>query len=480
MHKFAKWTLALLLLPAAAMAKDIPPTTASAVDSIVSRYAELDMFSGTVVLAKQGEVVFSAAYGEANRDYHIPNGMNTRFNIGSIGKTLTSVAIMQLVESGKLGLDDKLAKYLPDFPFPEKDTISIQQLLNHSSGLGDYMELDAYKQQMADLHTIGDILPLIYQQPPLSPPGADFNYSNSGMVLLGAIIEKVSGLSYPDYLRRYVFEPADMHASELAQEDQILAERAIGYIASPKGGYSSNVRSIMPASADGGLRTTALDLLKFDQALTHNKLLRQDSIDKMLTPVGPVPFYASGWFVKMVGDKKVVGHSGGAPGVSSEYRRYADDGYTLVILSNYDNVASPLAEDLEKALFNIPFQLPTKVDAEVNRAANFEQNGEIDAALTILDRLGSDASPHVDSLYRAARLRIVEKRDVEKALPALNSYIALAGADARPSIAAAWWRKGNAYEQLGDKNQARSCYQQSLSLEPENTDAREALTRMGN
>lgn len=468
----------LLALPAAAATNGDASPSRKSIEALVHRYADLDLFSGTVLVADHGKVVYANAYGEANKDHRIPNGMNTSYNIGSIGKAFTGVAIMQLVEAGKLGLDDRLSRFLPEFPFPEKDTITIQQLLNHSSGLGDYMEHEDYPRKMAGIEGIADLLPLVYAQKPQFPPGERFAYSNSGMVILGAIIEKVTGLSYPEYLQQHIFAPAGMTDSRLVQESDVLPNRSIGYVLSPDRGRVTNVRSIMPASADGGLHTTASDLLRFDQALYGTQLLHSDSRQRMFTPVGPAPFYGSGWFIKRVSGHLAVGHGGGAPGINAEFRRYPDDGYTLIVLSNYDMGATPMAEEIEKVLFNLPYLLPTRVDADFAHAQQFMESGQSAAALLILDRLANMEKPHVMSLYMAARLRIVGKTDIEKALPALTRYIELAGADAQPSISAAWWRKGNAYELLGKIADARKCYETAVAMDPKNADAQLALAKL--
>lgn len=469
--------VALLACPVAAHSAN-RAVPVQEIRALVDRHAALGMFSGTVIVADHGKVVYSAAYGEADKDHRVPNRQNTRYNIGSIGKTFTGVAVMQLVQAGKLRLDDKLAKFMPDFPYPEKDTITIQQLLNHSSGLGDYMEHPDYKAKMAGIDTIADILPLIRTQKPLFAPGERFGYSNSGMVVLGAIIEQASGLGYADYLQQHIFKPAGMADTRLAQEHEVLANRAIGYTITPDGSYRANVRDIMPASADGGLRTTAPDLLRFDQALQGDTLLNADSRTQMITPVGPVPFYASGWFTKAINGRRAVGHGGGAPGVNAEFRRYIDDGQTVIVLSNYDMGATPLAESIEQALFGLPYALPTRADADFARAQQFMDAGQAPAALPILDRLAAANPPHAPALYTGARLRIEARNEPEKALAALDRYIALASADAQPSRAAAAWRKGNAHELMGNVADAKKAYEQSLALDPDNEDAKLALARL--
>ena len=155
---------ALLAIPSPLLASK-GAVQAQHIETLVARHAQLDLFSGTVLVADHGKIVYARAYGEANKDYRIPNRLDTSYNIGSIGKVFTAVAVMQLVEAGKLRLDDTLSKHLPDYPFPEKGAITVQQLLNHSSGLGDYMEHADYKRRMREIRTIADILPLIRRPP---------------------------------------------------------------------------------------------------------------------------------------------------------------------------------------------------------------------------------------------------------------------------------------------------------------------------
>jgi tetratricopeptide (TPR) repeat protein len=198
----------------------------------------------------------------------------------------------------------------------------------------------------------------------------------------------------------------------------------------------------------------------------------------MLTPVGPAPFYASGWFTKRVDGHLAVGHGGGAPGINAEFRRYPDDDVTVIVLSNYDMGATPLAEDIEKSLFGLPYTLPTRVDAEYTRAEQFIEQGHSPAALAILDRLAGAGQPHLPSLYAGAKLRIGGKVELEQAVTGLTRYIQLAGTDAQPSRAAAWWRKGNAYELMGKIAEAKTSYEASLRLDPNDEDVRQSLQHL--
>lgn len=472
-----KRSLAALLLIALAGPAAGKSTDVEKIDVLVKKSAELDLFSGTVLVAERGKVIYASAQGMANRDYQLPNSLDTRFNIGSIGKTLTGVAVMQLVQTGKLALGDSLGKHLPDFPFAEKDQITLQHLLNHSSGLGNYMEHPEYGKHL-HAEQISELLPLIFDQPPQFAAGSRFAYSNSGMVLLGRVVEKASGLSYADYLRQRILIPAGMQATELAQEQDVLPHRAVGYTPVGGGRYLGNVRRIMPASADGGLRTTVGDLLKFDQALYDDRLLDAAHRSQMFTPSGPHPHLASGWFSADMKGHRAVGHSGGAPGVSAEFRRYIDDGLTLVVLSNYDNVATQLAERIEAVLFELPVSMPTANEAQHAIAQNLIDLDRTSAALAVFDALAADPEPDLNALYQSARLRIVSNMEPKQAVKSLARYIELAGPGAEPSVAAARWRQGNAYEQLGEREQAKLSYQQALKDDPQLEEAAQALAKL--
>ena len=303
----------LLMVGTAAKADNIERD----LDAIVQSYGKVGIFAGTVLVAHDGKTVYEAAVGQANRETNVPNRANTRFNIGSIGKTFTAVSILQLAEAGKLKLSDPISRFLPDIPYAEKDTITVAHLLNHSAGTGNYMAHKDFAANMGKLRTIDAFLPLIYDQPPSFAAGSRFQYSNSGMVLLGAVVEKASGQSYRTYLRDHIFKPAGMTDSSLTLEDEPLSNRSIGYTRNGDGSISSNVRSVPPPSSDGGMRTTTRDMLRYDQALKRTALLSEASKAAMWTPVGPDKEYAFGWWRKSVFGDTVIGHNGGAPGIEA-------------------------------------------------------------------------------------------------------------------------------------------------------------------
>jgi CubicO group peptidase (beta-lactamase class C family) len=467
--------LVALISYAQAQSEDV---TAQKIAALARAHANLEMFSGTVLVARNGNVVYAGAYGEANKDHHVPNKLETRFNIGSIGKTFTAVAVMQLVQEGKLRLSETLGKYYPECPFAEKETITIQNLLTHTSGLGDYLEHKEYKAKLATLRSVGDALPLIFDQKPAFPAGERFQYSNSGFCLLGGIIEKVSGMPYREFVRQHIFEPCGMKKSSICQEDEVLPDRAIGYTQNADGSFTANIRVIPAALSDGGLRTSANDLLKFDQALKGEILLSDQSKQAMFEPSPRRATSASGWEVKEFFGHRYVGHSGGADGVEAFFYRFIDSGYTVIVLSNYHNGAEELTSSIMSLLFDKPYSLPTVADANFRLGYRLQGENMLQDAAKVLARNLAADPPHLLSLFFAANVRIRGGFEIEKALDYLDRYLSLAGEDAFPTKSMAWYQKGSAYLKLGKRPEAIHALEKSLTIDPQNQAARELMGRL--
>ncbi len=318
--------------------------------SRMDRAAAENKFSGAVLVAKNGKILFEHAYGLADRAFNAPNKLDTKFNLGSMGKMFTAVSILQLAQEGKLSLNDTLIKYLPDYP--DKDIaskITIHQLLTHTSGLPDMFN-DKFMHAAKDEHrTLDTFLPFFTGQPLDFEPGSKWSYSNSGYILLGLVIEHVSGESYQDYVREHVFRPAGMINTDNYNIDDNIPNLALGYTFMgdnmqplPPGQVRSSVFSMITrgGSAGGGYSTVE-DLLRFSQALQGHKLLNQQYTDldmtgKVLENKDGSVKYAYGLMDDRVNGVRIVGHSGGAPGVSSNLDMYPDLGYTVAIMSNID------------------------------------------------------------------------------------------------------------------------------------------------
>ncbi|HKO54818.1 MAG TPA: serine hydrolase [Thermoanaerobaculia bacterium] len=281
-------------------------------------------FSGVVLLAKDGQPVMQRAQGLADPVKGIENRMDTKFNLGSINKIFTRVAIGQLAAAGKLSLDDTIRKHLPDYPSPAADRITIQQLLDQKSGLGDIFGPRYEAAPPSRLRKLSDYLPLFVDKPLEFEPGTSQRYSNAGYIVLGLIIEKRSGQSYYDYVRDHITKPAGMTDTASYAVDEQVPNRAIGQT---KNGSNTATLPGRGSSAGGGY-STAADMLRFAQALLADKLLDHKWTD---------------WVFGGSGERN-LGVAGGAPGINAALEIAPP--YTLVVLANQD---PPAAEEVMRS-----------------------------------------------------------------------------------------------------------------------------------
>ncbi|HZU86730.1 MAG TPA: serine hydrolase domain-containing protein, partial [Anaerolineaceae bacterium] len=305
-----------------------------------------DQFSGAVLIAKNEEILLKKAYGLADRSLNIPNQVDTKFNLGSMNKMFTAIAILQLVEAGKLSLDDPIIKYLPNYPNPEVAAqVTIHHLLTHTSGLGD-----AFTEQFAknpnQYRSNADYLPLFVDKPLQSQPGEQFFYSNAGYVVLGLLIEQVSGQSYEDYIQQNILDPSGMSNTAAYEIDAAVPGLAVGYTTkdfdSNETGILTSNAALMPGKgfAAGGDYSTVEDLFHFRTALLNFELLSPESTELLLTSqvvVRENSNYAYGFFVRTISEQRMIGHTGGAPGVCSFLFMLPDTNYTIIVLSNSDS-----------------------------------------------------------------------------------------------------------------------------------------------
>jgi len=309
-------------------------------------------FSGAVLVAKDGQPTVEEAYGLANREKNQANNTDTRFNIGSVGKMFTAVAIAQLVEQGKLAFADTIGEYLTGLP-ADIAALTVDQLLTHTSGLGDFMR-NGYPEEAKAAKTAADLLPLVVNQPLEFQPGTRESYSNSGYVVLGAIIEAITGQSYYDYLREHIFRPAGMTRTDWYPPGQDSDNTAIGYVAGPAGALTDNSDVVPWGNPSGGAYATVGDLQRFAAALLDNKLLSPKMTATVLD--GKVPMsnggaeVAYGFIDGTVNGVRIVGHGGGAPGVAAAVDIYPDLGYVVVILANYDGAVDPVRDKIVQIL----------------------------------------------------------------------------------------------------------------------------------
>ena len=303
-----------------------------------------EQFSGAVLVARDGQTLFEGAYGLADRERNVPNTLNTQFRVGSMNKMLTAVAALQLVQAGSLRLDETLGTYLTDYPNTDvASKVTIHHLLTHTGGTGDIFG-PAFAANRLALRAPSDYLELYGPRGLQFAPGAQFAYSNYGFMLLGAIIERVSGKSYYDVVAERIHGPAQMAATGSAPEDSLVAGRSVGYMR-PGGAVLVSNAPTLPyrGTPAGGGYSTVGDLARFAVALRQHELLDQAHTTLLLG--GKVPFfpgeqYAYGFIDRVVGSRRLVGHGGGAAGMNGELAFEPNGGYVVVVLSNFDPPAA--------------------------------------------------------------------------------------------------------------------------------------------
>jgi CubicO group peptidase (beta-lactamase class C family) len=336
------------------------PTQQQEMEAFVQAHLATGNFMGAVLVARGDEVLFQGGYGKADLELDVPNTPESVFRLGSLTKQFTAAAILQLQEQGLLDINDTVDRYLPGYP--HGDEITIYQLLNHTSGIPDYeflestmvyrnaVSLDALMAKFSDL-------PFDYT------PGSQFKYSSSGYVILTAIIEKVSGQSYADYLAEHIFQPLGMEATRYDNADTVLAGRASGYTWDGDAYHNAEFFDMSNAAGAGGLVSTVGDMYKWDRALYTDALLSPAAREAFFTPVvstGDGLSYAYGWFIRETPEHTQALHSGGINGFVTFVIRDAATQLYVVVLSNVENrnVENPAAVDVAQGLAAIAYDEP--------------------------------------------------------------------------------------------------------------------------
>jgi CubicO group peptidase (beta-lactamase class C family) len=319
-------------------------------------------FSGAVLVARGGHVLLSRGYGQANREWSLPNTPHTKFRIGSLGKQFTATLIMQLRERHLIDLQASICVYLTSCP-PAWQPVTVHHLLSHTSGIHDFTS-DPDFEQSRPLHRSPEQIIAMFRDKPLDfPPGEQWNYSNSGYFLLGAIIEHVTGKSYEDVLHEQILAPLRMADTGYDRAATILVNRAAGYAMKHGSTVNADFIDTNWAYAAGALYSTVLDLYKWDQALYSEVILPRRSLETMWTPVRN--HYGYGWGILRpesgLSNRLELTHDGGISGFSSSIKRFPNDRTTVIVLSNLESgSAGTIAEALAAIVFGEHYTMPTK------------------------------------------------------------------------------------------------------------------------
>ena len=341
------FSTSLLLISFLGLAQDSFRTK---LDKYLTAYAKTYDLHGAVLIAKKSEVVYQNSYGYANREWEIKNTIETRFPIASLTKQFTAAAILQLEDAGKLSVNDKLSKYFPNYP--KGDSVTVHMLLNHTSGIKNfYQNSELFKNLSISETTKDSILNLIKKEPFDFSPGTHWGYSNTGYILLGYIIEQVSGQSYDEYVYKNLFQKAGMFDSGIFTQDAIIKNRAYGYSQTNKELITQMVINFNVGYSHGGLYSTVHDLFKWTKALYSNKIISNESLTKMNKPNRQEGGAGYGIFIDNIYGRKIAFHTGNIPGYSSVMIRYLNEEMTIIILTNRETNLDFLPKGIASIMF---------------------------------------------------------------------------------------------------------------------------------
>jgi len=270
-------TLSIFFLLASLVA-NAQKNYSSLLDNYMKAQANVNEFSGAVLVAKNDKIIYEKAFGLANREWNVPNTLQTKFRIGSLTKQFTAAAILQLAESGKLNLDDKLSKYFPDFP--KGDSVTIHMLLNHTSGIKSYTNMPKFMSIATLPYPKDSVVAFFKNEPYEFSPGTKWNYNNSGYFLLGYIIEKVSGQSYSEFVLRNVIRKAGLENTAVDRLDSLLLNRAQGYSKTSTGWRNANYVSMEFPYSAGAIVSTIQDMYAWNKALYSGKIISPAMLTK--------------------------------------------------------------------------------------------------------------------------------------------------------------------------------------------------------
>ncbi len=438
----------------------------------ISNYLDnLDGFSGTVLIAKNDSVLFKKAYGFAHLGHQVKNNIATKFSYASIGKSFTATAIFQLIQAGKLSLDDTIGKFLPNYPNQiAKDEITIRHLLLHRSGLPNYFHsekfLNTSKEQFRTLHSL---FPLFENEPLESNPDEQFAYRNTNYIILGSIIEEITKMPYEQYIKDHIFSNAKMKNTGNFDIDHPITNVAENYTLSdvyPNKLQKTIFMGTVIGSAAGGGYTTIEDLYQFATVFKHNHLLNSKYTAIMKTEPS-TGFYGYGMQFAGAKNSGIYGHSGGHYGTGAEWRIYEKQNYTVILLTN---------KDLDQGFFDARFFIEKTISGTTPKLDSYFFTKTMVA--TCLDK-GIEAAKKmiVNSSITLSEIdlntkgyEMIKRGFYPKAIELFKLEVF-----AFPESYDAYDSLGEAYMKHGDFSKAVENYQKSLSLNPNNTNAKEKL-----
>lgn len=448
------------------------------IDELVQKYYELGLFNGAVIVAENGNVVYSKGIGYADMENKVPVKTDTKFRLASVSKQFTATLIMQLVEKGKIKLDGNLSDYLPYYRKDIGEKITISQILSHTAGIGNYTDVSDFMQnQVKNKFEPKDFVLKFCSNDLVFEPGTDWAYSNSGYFILGAVIEEVTGKTYEDNLQENIFTPLGMSNSGFEHSDRTYENYAKGY-QNMFGEYKPArfLDMSIPYSA-GSLYSTVEDMLKWDLALYTEKILKKESLEKMFTPI--MKNYGYGWQIVNAPlteseKKKVITHSGGIFGFSSLETRLVDDNKFIMLLNNFEGGSlNPLTEGIINILYGLEPRNPKPSLANIV-FKDIKEKG-IKEAITAASKLKDKKDEYRinENEFNIMGYILLQGGNTADAIEVFKFNVELF-----PASSNVYDSLGEAFMTAGDKDNAILNYKKSIELDPTNENGKQMLKKL--
>ena len=441
-------------------------------DALLAEAAAKDVFSGNVLIYSNAMPLYQKSIGMADYEASLPNTAETRFSIGSITKLFTKILVLQLAREGKISLDDRLEKHLTGFRPEVAEKITVAQLLQHQSGLGQYYELPGFDPETTPVASASDFLPWIQKEQLLFEPGRQAEYSNSGYIVLAAIIEKVSGKNYAEVLKTRILDEIGMASTGFLFRINKIPGKAVGYLSNVPGPLQDNLGFPLLGGGDGGIYSTLGDLLLLDRSLAGDNRLLSDA-DKLRLFNDPLfPRQYSSWEeLKKEGRFAVAG---GAPGISAVYSRNFSQNRSVIVLSNYDEGSAEMLFQRIGAILNGQTAEPLQPSTSKFIYSLLKEKG----AAYFTDNIERELNVHGHALDDDMVLlfvgqAVLSEGKTDEAIALYRFYT-----QKFPRIVVAWNDLGDAYLMKNDKENAKKCFQKALDLRPGNVRAKESLDKI--
>lgn len=443
----------------------LPEGFEAQIDQVVADYRALDIFSGVVLVARDGTPFYEKAFGLADRERNTPNSPTTLFDIGSMNKTFTSVVVKQLAEAGKLNLNDKLVDYIPGFEDPRASDITLLHLLEHRSGFGDYHSR-GYFDLPPEERKLWPIVERAKSTELLFDPGTGDEYSNLGYVILGGVIEQVTERSYFEEVHERIVAPLGLENTYLTQLDRVADRAAKGYLYTPLGVLEENAAVQDLPNPDGGFLSTARDILAFYHSYYYDTLLLSAQTREN------DPFFQ---YLKELPEGRATGAAGGFEGFNSVYLQVISDDLSILVLANMDEpVAERIGSDILALYRGEDPEKPVLPAVQLVRQNYLEHGtGYVKQHFDSLTVNFHPTDPKDLILNQLGYAYLYGADDPERAVELFRLNTELF-----PEVANCWDSYGEALRASGNRDEAVAAYQKALELRPGLESAQAALNEM--